>query len=260
MRLVYADEAGISNPKQEPFLIVAATIVHADQKLVAVERHLDRLVERHIPTEHQKDFVFHATEIFNGGGKVFKRTALDDPNPEWPLDRRLKIAADLAAIPKRFQLPIALGWVERATWPQTFEIPPDTKDSVKVAWCHVGAFMCCAMQVERWMRRNASHEVCLMVVEDNDNARRLIRDTQRYHQDRDLSELLDAQVRKDFPFRKIKEDPLFQPKRKSSPLQIADFCAYVWKRILMNSTDPLYAPFYGAFREQIVWTGDQDLT
>ena len=94
----------------------------------------------------------------------------------------------------------------------------------------------------------------------NDNARRLIRDTQRYHQDRDLSELLDAQVRKDFPFRKIKEDPLFQPKRKSSPLQIADFCAYVWKRILMNSTDPLYAPFYGAFREQIVWTGDQDLT
>jgi hypothetical protein len=141
VRLVYADEAGSSNPKQEPFLIVAATIVHADQKLVAVERHLDRLVERHIPTEHQKDFVFHATEIFNGGGKVFKRTALDDPNPEWPLDRRLKIAADLAAIPKRFQLPIALGWVERATWPQTFEIPPDTKDSVKVAWCHVGAFV-----------------------------------------------------------------------------------------------------------------------
>ena len=31
MRLVYLDEAGISNPVQEPFLVVAGIVVNADQ-------------------------------------------------------------------------------------------------------------------------------------------------------------------------------------------------------------------------------------
>jgi 2'-5' RNA ligase len=74
VRLVYADEAGLANPKHEPHLVVASVIVDADRKLIAVQRHLDRLVERHIPPEHQSDFVFHATELFNGGGKVLQKS------------------------------------------------------------------------------------------------------------------------------------------------------------------------------------------
>ena len=72
VRLVYVDEAGISNPKQEPFLVVAAVIVDGDRQLRGVMRQLDKIVDRHIPQGHQTDFVFHATELFNGGGKVFK--------------------------------------------------------------------------------------------------------------------------------------------------------------------------------------------
>ena len=90
------------------------------------------------------------------------------------------------------------------------------------------------------MRREASDEVCLMVVEDNDQARAVIRDTQSYYQNRDIAETLNEKSRKHFPFRKIKEDPLFQTKRKSSPLQVADFCAYVFKRHLMGD-DQLFA-------------------
>ena len=214
MRLVYADEAGVSNPKHEPYLVVGATVVHADQKLIALERHFDRLVERHIPPEYQDGFVFHAMELFNGG-KVFDRT-------EWLLPRRLNIASDLAAIPKKFQLPVAFGWVERAKFPQTFTVD-GMKPRELNAWSHVTAFMSCTMQVEHWMRRNTQNEICVMVVEDNDNARRVIRDTQRWHQNPKHAAMLDEESRKHFPFRKIKQDPLFESKRQSSPLQLADF-------------------------------------
>jgi hypothetical protein len=66
VRLIFIDEAGLSNPEQEPFLVVGAVIVHADQKLIAVQRHLDRLVRHHIPREYQDDFVFHATPLVSG--------------------------------------------------------------------------------------------------------------------------------------------------------------------------------------------------
>jgi uncharacterized protein DUF3800 len=251
VRLIFIDEAGLSNPEQEPFLVVGAVIVHADQKLIAVQRHLDRLVRHHIPREYQDDFVFHATHIFNGGGKVFKRAEKDDPNPEWPLERRLKIATDLAAIPAKFQLPVTFGFVNRAEWPRAFTLPDGFKQRDKEAWCHASGFLVCAIQVDLWMRSNANDEICLLVVEDNDNSRRVLREAQRHHQGKNLPGL-PKEARRIFPLRKIKQDPLFEPKRKSSVLQVADFCTYVFKRILMNPSDERYAPFYDAFRRQVI--------
>jgi hypothetical protein len=247
MRLVYVDEAGISNRVQEPFLTVAGVIVHADKDLIAVERQLDKLVEKHIPSEYHDGFVFHAMEIFNGGRKPFDR---DDP--DWPLSRRLKIAEDLAAIPARFRLPLALSFVERAEFGKTIEKLDEAPPADRAVLEHVAGFMGCAMQVEHWMRQNAPDEVCLMVVEDNDRARRLIRETQQYHQQPALAAMLEPEPGRHFPFRKIKEDPHFQAKRKSSVLQLADFAAYVFKRITMNESDSRYAPFYEAMRRQVV--------
>jgi hypothetical protein len=145
VRLVYVDEAGITNRRHEPFLIVAGVIVDADMKLVAIERHLTRLVDRHIPEQHRDGFVFHAMELFNGGGKVFVRPEPGDPNPEWPLERRLAIADDLAAIPRKFDLPLAFGIVERAKWPQTFTPPANFSEKDRTIGEHVTAFMACAL-------------------------------------------------------------------------------------------------------------------
>ena len=66
-------------------------------------------MRRHIPAEHHDGFVFSAKHLFNGDNKVFKR---DDP--DWPLERRLKIADEIASTATKFALPIALGWVERS--------------------------------------------------------------------------------------------------------------------------------------------------
>lgn len=252
VRLVYADEAGISNPKQEPFLVVASVIVHADQKLTAIERHLDSLVNRHIPEESRANFVFHAKEIFLGG-KTIKR---DDP--QWPDEKRFAIADDLAAIPKKFDLPVTFGWLERKNFPVTFEYPDDMSAHDRAIAEHTSAFMSSAMVVEHWMRQHASNEVCVIIAEDNERSRKFIRDTQRFHQDDSYSWTIDPELRKHFPFRKIKQDPLFEPKRKSSPLQIADFCAYAFKRHLMQ--DHRYDRYVESFWKQVVYFESADFS
>lgn len=239
VRLVYVDEAGISDKRQEPFLVVAGVIIDADKQLVALERHLDKIVARHIPPEHHGNFVFHASHLFNGGGKVFTRD-----NPEWPLQKRLAIADELAAIPAKFRIPLPMTWVERANFPSNAEYRSIRTDAEKTLAAHVAAFVACAIQVEQWMRRQTNGEVCMMVVEDNDNARRFIRQFQNYYQTQDVAKDLDAEARKFFPFRRIKHDPLFEPKKRSSILQLADFWAYVAKRFAMDTEDRRYRRFY----------------
>ena len=247
--MVYIDEAGLSKPDDEPYLVVAGVMVHVDNLLTGIENHLDRMMRRHIPDEHQDGFVFSAKHLFNGDNKVFKR---NDPN--WPLERRLGIADELAAIPSKFKLPIALGWVERASFDENMNIPPEFSASDRLVAQHTLAFMNCGMMVEHWMRRNTKNEICMLVAENNDKSKKFISDVQRFHQDRKFSATLSEEAQKHFPLRKIKEDPLFQPKRQSHPLIVADFCAYVWKRILMG--DKRYDRFFDAFRKQVIFFDD----
>jgi hypothetical protein len=87
----------------------------------------------------------------------------------------------------------------------------------------------------------------MLIVEDNESARRLMRETISSLQARKF-ESLSGEDRIHFPFRKIKENPLFQAKRGSSVLQIADFCAYVFKRFLMNQDDKRYLRFFDPMR------------
>lgn len=110
MRLVYIDEAGISDPAQEPFLTVVGVILNADNQFAAVENKLRSIVARRIPAEFQDGFVFHAKDLFNGGGKVFSRKA-----GLFTLDQRLSIADELAAIPKKLNIPLAAGFDGGAT-------------------------------------------------------------------------------------------------------------------------------------------------
>lgn len=232
LRLVYVDEAGISDNGQEPFLVVGAVIVDADKQLIGIERYLDRLVHAWIPEEHQQGFVFHAKELFNGGGKVFRR---DDP--AWPLSRRLDLADALAAMPHRFNLSLATGFIEKANFPSQAEYRPRWQAMSRqdrAVGTHTAAFLSCALLIDRWMRKALPDEVCMLVVEDNEQARTFIKEVTRHHQQNNLDAFLDPEHKGWFPLRKIKEDPLFQSMRSSSVLQLADFWSYVLKRKLMG--------------------------
>ena len=114
------------------------------------------------------------------------------------------------------------------------------------------AFAQCSVFVEQWMRLNASNENCLLVIENNDQAKSLMRSMHQWHQSKQTVEIL-----KDlgfFPLRKIREDPLFQNKRPSSAMIIADFCAYVMKKILMK--DERYRQRFNLFLKNLVFFED----
>ncbi len=239
MRLAYIDEAGISNPTQEPYLVVAGVIVHGDGQMAQVRSQLRKVVKNWIPPEQQEGFIFHATELFNGGGKVFVREPKGTPNRKWPLEKRLEIAKDIGKIFKANKLPIAFSGIERKTFPLT-ETARQGWDQLsakqKIINTHVTAHVVATMKVDVWLRQNAPNEHAMMIVEDNQQAKKLIHSTHQYYQERKLETMLDDRERKYFPLRKIVEDPLFQEKRPASALQLADFAAYVIKRRLMGSS------------------------
>jgi hypothetical protein len=256
VRLVFMDEAGLSKPEHEPFIVVAGVIIHADNSLNGVESQLERIMRRRIPARHWDGFVFHAMELFNGGGKVFKRQKDDFIGPpEWPLHRRLEIAEEIMSIPKKFSLPIAIGFVEKAKFAKDFE-SADLGINDKTLAGHAIAFTSCSVFIEQWMRLNAKNENCLLVVEQNERARTLIRTNQRWNQDKKAVEILDEAAKKFFPFRKIRQDPLFQDKQPSSALIVSDFCAYVVKKGLVN--DERYRGLYDLIRKNIIFFEDED--
>jgi hypothetical protein len=121
------------------------------------------------------------------------------------------------------------------------------------------------MRVESWMRREAHNEVCFLVIEDNQQARSLMKGALNYAQDGEFTAAIKRYLPIDntapkeialraqlLPFRRIQEDPLFQEKKKSSPLQVADFIAYVCKRLVMSDT--AYQRFAAPFKD-VIWKG-----
>jgi hypothetical protein len=220
--LVYLDEAGIS--KNERILSVGAVVVHGDKQLIGVQRHLDRLVERWIPKSLREGFVFHATEIFHGGKML--------PREAFPLQTRLQMAEALAAVPKKHGLKLGLGALDKRQHDERADIPGwhDASDAERAIFAHASAFSACVIGVDQWLRKHHPDEVCVLVAEDNDQARKTIREVIRFQQKKDSPFAQGGNYGHLFPLKRIMEDPLFSPKKPSSVLQLADFWAYVAKK------------------------------
>jgi hypothetical protein len=65
-------------------------------------------------------------------------------------------------------------------------LPKEFPESELTVAAHVATYMNCAMMAEHWMRKETTNENCLVVVENNDEAKQLISEVQRYHQDKKL--------------------------------------------------------------------------
>jgi hypothetical protein len=250
VRLVYMDEAGISHPQQEPFAVVSGVIVNADNQLLILEKYLDALVTEYIPANQRDGFVFHAYQLFGAKGPVFK------DREKWPLAKRLEIADELSAMIDKFDIPIQFGWVNRAELLKNVEGAKEASAHDQSILAHAVAFIHCAAGLECWLLEKTSNEVCLLIAEDNEHVRKHIRNTVRENQNPKIYETVDPKARKFLPLTKIKQSPLFEPKTPSSVLQLADYCAYVWKKRLME--DRHYDRFFDPFRGHLaVWGEDQ---
>src|SRR4051794_26608716 len=103
VRVAYLDEAGVSNPNHEPFLVVGGIIIDADRQMIAIEDRIDEICSDHIPEEDREGFVFHATELWSGGSYFDRKT--------WPREKRHQISMDIISIPRDFDIPISFGFI-----------------------------------------------------------------------------------------------------------------------------------------------------
>jgi len=237
------DESGVS--PREPLLVQAAIIVHGDEQLISVEDRLICLVEKHIP-EHQRDrFIFHATDIYGGGGKG---SIFSDKN-EWPDERRWKILDDLLGIPKAFNLPICVGMVDKDGFKKENDIDAHKQIEVTVAM-HALSIVQCEIGIELWMRANTYNEITHIIAENNDDVRVAAKEAHILLKDK--NRLKEEGIGYDhpcFPFVKIRDGLHFATKEESKILQLADACAWSLRRIARRS--PNSGRFYAPIHEMI---------
>jgi Protein of unknown function (DUF3800) len=238
VRLVYLDEAGISDRRQEPHLVVAGVIVDADRKWKELETYFRNLAVACFPdgAVDPHRFVFHAKDIWHGNGRFDRK--------KWPRPQRLRLLSQLAQVPRLFELPIVMGAIDRASVLEEIaarKLEVSAKGARQLT--HAQAFLVAIQGVENWMQRKTIDEVAMLIAEDTDKMRDTI---DRFHEgytDPDL-EGDDA-----FRSRHIIDCVHFAKKQKSVLLQIADHCAFIIKRKLMNRAD--IEPFFAALSGQI---------
>jgi hypothetical protein len=59
VRFAYLDESGTGNPKEEPFIIVAGFVVHADKQLKDLEKYLMTMADSFATHEDSPSFSFY---------------------------------------------------------------------------------------------------------------------------------------------------------------------------------------------------------
>ncbi|HYL32341.1 MAG TPA: DUF3800 domain-containing protein [Stellaceae bacterium] len=235
VRMIFFDVAGISNPREEPWIVVAGVILHPDLQWRLLRRYLLDMTEAYVPPEHRANFAFHATELFSGG-RVF-------PRERFPKEWRWRVLDELLSIPRRFDLPIVWGRIPRAEievggrLANTWSVPP-------VVHGQILAFTVAAASAEHWMNAAAApDELAQMIMENDDNSRRFFRVTQRYLSDPQIHEKFDSEYDA-FKLSRIIYPMQFEDKTDSSALQVADACAFAIKRWCMKKPEAVrfYAP------------------
>jgi hypothetical protein len=152
--------------------------------------------------------------------------------------------------PRRFQLPITLGFVRRDEFVRDIS-PRMAKDLGKTRLSdkeidvvlHAIAFMNASIIVERTMRMISPKEVALIIAEDRDRVKTQIKEMQRFLQNPKRV----AHLQKDedcLPLTRIRDTVHFAKKQESVALQLADMCAFVIRGYL--SGHPMNKPFYEA--------------
>lgn len=232
VRYVFIDEAGIS--ANEPVRIVAGIIVHADKQCAPTEAAVNDALQL-IPEHHRAACpVFTAKKIW--GDETLREN--------WSLEDRKQLLCAMMSIPRRLNLPIALGACLRTT-----EMPPELLKSRGITLVqaqHGIAFQECVARADSWINKYARHnEVATVIAEDVPESKRLLRRMTKHllagytipQQDIQLTQPLPHPLLTLDEFRKRKISRIrlpihFVEKQDEPLLQVADACAFGFRRFL----------------------------
>ncbi|MBS9720032.1 DUF3800 domain-containing protein [Tianweitania sp. BSSL-BM11] len=232
MRYLYVDEAGTSYP--EPVSVVACVIVDADAQFVAAEEALKIAFEQ-VPEEFREGYHFHAKSVW----------ADSKYRTVWQLSDRISFLKEVMSIPRLLKMPVAVGAVRRSC------IVPagiaDNKTTV-VQFHHTMAFAYCIGRADKYIRDHCPpNEVATIVSEDVPEMRRFLRGALNGLRNSPVT-ISTKNVRPTAEERKrgiiyqeteqavtrVRDTVHFASKEDSPLLQLADACAFAFRRALSD--------------------------
>ncbi len=225
-RNAYIDEAGIANQQQEPIVVVAGVIVHADTQWRPLHEHFLSLMQQFVPVSQQEGFVFHAKDIWHGSGKIFARE-------KWEGRDRRDVLRALVSTISKFQLPVVWGAASRENVAKALNNNGITNPNAVTQVAFMCAFAECASCADTWMKRNGKKECLSLVIENNNELRRITKQT--YREIRHPTNRLILSRLGISPIERIIDAPSFMEKEDAPPLQLADVCAFLIKRLLVKN-------------------------
>lgn len=216
-RQIYLDEAGISNPSQEPVLVIAGVIIDPDKHFRELRSYFRDLASDLFPDEDSYRFVFHAKDIWHGHG-AFSRE-------NWSLEERMRIMRRLAQVPALFDLPVIYGAIDRESARQALlQKNQDLPEKTIRSFTHVQAFVRSIQCAESWLKESTDGEMASLTVEDVHEVKSAL---MAIHQGYSDPWTRDEGV---FTTDHIDDALSFQKKDQSILLQMADHCAFIIRR------------------------------
>jgi hypothetical protein len=232
VRYVYVDEAGTA--ANQPISVVVAIIVHADTQCAEADARVRRILESVPVPFKQKHPIFHAKSIW--GERAFRDL--------WNLQQRLKVLRAMMSIPRKMNMAIALGTRRRSTF---------IDDAVRAMYPsnlslsqldHGMAFTCCIAKADSWIRQYAEHnEVATAIAEDMLDIKSFLRQLAKGLQRKGFKipahslQVGDSFTREElgvFKVSRIRLPIYFALKQEEALLQIADACAFGFRRFLSH--------------------------
>lgn len=244
-RTIFLDEAGISRPDQEPFVVVAGVIINNDNDWKRMEDHLWQMVTENFEEAEWPKAFFHAYALYSG------RTPFDAARG-WDEKKRFRVLDELANFPSQYAIPIVYGFRERALHA---DAPPNSWIENKTHAAQVVSTMICMQHAEMWMRMSPGvndDEIAQLVLEDQKDVRRYMKEIARVMRNPPAEWV--KQNPRGLPLTRLVGSPHFEEKQDVSLLQIADVCAYVIKRQLMR--DPMIERFFRPMRKCFPFAND----
>ncbi|CAM4092044.1 hypothetical protein BOTU111921_11310 [Bordetella tumbae] len=232
MRVVYVDEAGTSD--SEPHRIVVGVQVADSEMSARAENAIRAVVNKFVPADLGKDFIFHGKEIINGGKRV--------PRERWPLSDRLDFFKSFVSIPRSLGMPIHVGATKANALNGNF---PEDKISASER-DHMMAFAFMLQAANRIIKRMAGKGERILVVHESIPERQQFL-SKVYQVARQVSVQLSPEQVQPLPLGYSHPDgllfsadlfvdaPAFAQKKESPMLQLADACAYTFRRYLAGS-------------------------
>lgn len=218
VRDIYSDEAGTSGDPDDRVSVVVGLIVHADTQWEPVVVEFGRLVLNAVPRQYLADFALHAKDLFN------KRKY-----PDWPRAGRYALLKQVLQLPVRFNIPFSVGIVKRGGAPRVLGNLEQYEQD------HLMAFTLCMGGADSYLRGRCPAEAARIIAEDLPRMKVFLNRAFMWLRQNslELDELpmgAPAMIKRSFKIRKIVDHPLYADRHASPILQIADACAFTFKR------------------------------